>query len=238
MVARSLVNAAVRTVSAASVLLLCGCEDAGAHPQGDAPPPQRQQSPASTSPPTAAPAQTPAQPNATDTPAKRDSIAVTLAGRQFTLDLALDDQTRFRGLSGQTDIPADGGLMFVFRNVGQRAFVMRDCPVPIDIIYVEKSGRITAMHHMLPEAPRTDAEKTNSPPYRGAPEWQFVNEAYENRLKKYPSRFDCSVVIELRGGTINIDGAEREADKPKPGIVLKVGDKLDLDVPKLMTRAK
>src|SRR3982750_2266450 len=91
---------------------------------------------------------------------KDDKFAdVSLDGKKFHLELALDQDKRFKGLSGRTEIPAEGGMLFVFPQPLTTAFVMRDCPIPIDIIFLDGSGRITAMHKMLAEPPATDEEK-------------------------------------------------------------------------------
>lgn len=152
---------------------------------------------------------------------------VTLGGKRFNLELALDAQSRFRGLSERTNIPADGGMLFVFpdQQVTVHSFVMRDCPEPIDIIYLDRSGRITAMHTMQPDPPRTEAEKVLSAPYPGAPQWAWTNEAYENRLTKYSSRYAAQFVIELRGGTL-------------PTLGLKDGQRVDLPLEELRKRAR
>ncbi|MFZ4574336.1 MAG: DUF192 domain-containing protein [Phycisphaerales bacterium] len=151
---------------------------------------------------------------------------VKLDGKSFKLDLALEDQTRFRGLSGRAEIPADGGMLFVFPDsaVQQHSFVMRDCPVDIDIIYLDKTGRIVAMHEMKAETPRTDEEKplSGGP---GVPDWAKTNNKYEQRLKRYPSKFPAQFVIELKGGTIS-------------QLKLKNGDKIDVDTKGLKKRAK
>ncbi|MEY3231539.1 MAG: hypothetical protein RL689_1628 [Planctomycetota bacterium] len=128
---------------------------------------------------------------------------VTIAGRTFTLEIASDDQTRFKGLSGRTKIDADGGMLFVFKKPSDMEFVMRDCPIPIDIIFVDGSGRVTAFHKMTPEPPRTEAEKQLSPPFKDAPQWTWTNAAYEARLKRYPSKFAAQYVIELAGNTLD-----------------------------------
>lgn len=104
-------------------------------------------------------------------------------------------------------------------------FVMRDCPIPIDIIYVDAGGRITAMYNMKPEAPRGEGEKDLNP-------LNGTNSKYESRLRKYSSRFDSLIAIELKGGTLNIDGSN------PGGIELKVGQKLDLDMQALRKLAK
>jgi hypothetical protein len=157
---------------------------------------------------------------------------VVIEGRRFTLDLALDQETRFRGLSGKTEIKEDGGLLFVFPRVYPSLdFVMRDCPIPIDIIYLDAAGRIVSWHKMVPEPPRTEQEQPTPPKdasgkeHPEVPKWQWVNDAYEARLKKYPSKFSAQFAIELRGNTLD-------------GLKLKAGDKVEMDVAGLKKLAK
>lgn len=116
-------------------------------------------------------------------------------------------------------------MIFIFSYPMLMQFVMRDCPIPIDIIYVDAGGRITAMYNMKPEAPRGEGEKDLNP-------LNGTNSKYESRLRKYSSRFDSLIAIELKGGTLNIDGSN------PGGIELKVGQKLDLDMQALRKLAK
>ncbi|MEI7656915.1 MAG: DUF192 domain-containing protein [Phycisphaerae bacterium] len=142
--------------------------------------------------------------NGCDDKTTPDSHAkVTIAGRTFSLEVAADDKTRFHGLSDRTKIDPDGGMFFVFKKPSELEFVMRDCPIPIDIIFVDGSGRVTAFHKMTPEAPRSEAEKQLSPPFKDAPSWTWTNAAYEARLKRYPSKFAAQYVIELAGNTLD-----------------------------------
>lgn len=154
-----------------------------------------------------------------------DVMSVVIGGRKFRLEIAADEEKRFRGLSGRDRIAPDGGMIFVFPRPTVTAFVMRDCPVPIDIIFLDKGGRITAMHAMQPDPPRTAAEEPRSAPFPGAPEWSWVNDAYEARLTKYPSRYAVQFAIELKGGTL-------------PSLGLKVGDKIEFDHQGLIARAR
>lgn len=156
---------------------------------------------------------------------KGDYIDVDVGGKSFRLELALTDEKRFIGLSGRNDIPENTGMLFAFRSAAELNFVMRDCPVPIDIIYLDPSGRVTAFHHMVPEPPRSDAEKVLEEPYPGAPAWTHTNKEYEKRLEQYPSRFPAQFVIELKGDTL----------KKYP---VKVGQKIKLDVEGLKKRAQ
>lgn len=154
-----------------------------------------------------------------------ETMDVKLGGKTFSLEKAITNESRFGGLSGRRDIAPTGGMIFIFSRPMLMQFVMRDCPIPIDIIYVDSGGRITAMYNMKPEEPRSAEEKELSAMTR-------TNERYENRLKKYSSRFDALIAIELKGGTLNIDGSI------PGGIELKVGQKLELDMQALRALAK
>lgn len=156
----------------------------------------------------------------------KKSEDVKIGSESFTLELAIDDQTRFKGLSGRTEIAANGGMLFVFpdRFVNVHNFVMRDCPVDIDILYLDKAGRVVASYEMKAESARTDEEKTLSGP-PGTPDWAKTNDKYENRLKRYSSKFPSQFVIELKGGTIARLG-------------IKNGDKITLNTQSLKKRAK
>lgn len=135
---------------------------------------------------------------------------VKAGGKTFTLELALEDATRFKGLSGRTHIEDDGGILFVFppSQVRVQGFVMRDCPIPIDIIYLDGAGRVLTTHAMVPEAPRGEGE--------GTPGESNPNMKYNTRLKQYSSRYPATFVIEVKGGTL-------------PGLNLKEGDKVEID---------
>lgn len=143
--------------------------------------------------------------------------SVKINGEWFQLELALDGATRFKGLSGREHIEPDGGMLFVFRSASSLNFVMRDCSVDIDIIFLDPSGHITAMHHMPVESPRDPV--TEPLDSRG------VSRTYEERLTKYPSGFPAQFVIELAGGTLERLG-------------LADGDPIKLDTEGLKARAK
>ncbi len=150
-----------------------------------------------------------------DDQANANVQSVKIGGKWFHLELALDDNVRVKGLGQRDHIETDGGMLFVFPAARETSFVMRDCPIPIDVIYLDGSGRIVAMHQMQPDPPRGADE--------GKP--GEIVEKYEKRLKQYPSRFPTQLVIELKGGTL-------------PGLNLKEGERIDLPIADLKKRAK
>ena len=105
---------------------------------------------------------------------------VEIAGRVFELELALDDASRRRGLSYRESIPEDGGMLFVFPEQRVLQFHMRECLVPIDVIFLNEWGYIVQSHHMPVEPPETRA----------------------NPQRTYSSVSPAAYAIELRGGTL------------------------------------
>lgn len=151
-----------------------------------------------------------------DESADGDAAVVRIAGKAFHLELAIDEQKRFRGLSGRTHIEPDGGMLFVFPHAQRLDFVMRDCPIPIDILFLDSRGVVIAAHEMQPEEPRrADEPRTDNP----------GGDRYENRLKRYSSKFDAQFAVELAGGTIRRLG-------------VREGDRLSFEVEALKRRAK
>jgi len=111
-------------------------------------------------------------------PDAADTQAVTIDGRTFTLELALDDESRARGLMGREQIDPDGGMLFVFPEEGRLSFWMKNCLTDIDVIFLDRDGRITRWHQMHPPAPGTP----------------------DSALKRYTSGYPAQFAIELRGG--------------------------------------
>lgn len=110
-----------------------------------------------------------------------DHARVVIAGETFNLELALDDTARYKGLSGRKEIATDGGMLFVFPAADQLYFVMRDCFVPIDILFLDPNGRVVNTHRMTVEPPGTPNDK----------------------LPLYPSTWPSQFAIELKGGTLD-----------------------------------
>jgi hypothetical protein len=134
-----------------------------------------------------------AQPLATKLP----TTDVKIGGERFQLEVARDPSTQFRGLGGRTAIDPHGGMLFVFPSPRATAFVMRDCPIPIDIAFLDAEGRVIAIHEMQSEPPRGADESTG---------------AYESRLRQYPSSLPALFAIETAGGRLRqlgVHGGDR-----------------------------
>jgi uncharacterized membrane protein (UPF0127 family) len=93
---------------------------------------------------------------------------VTLNGREYRLELAADEEKRTKGLGGRAELPENGGMLFVFTRASRKQFLMRDCLIDIDIIFLDANARIIAMHHMPKEPPAgpTRASRATGTPRR------------------------------------------------------------------------
>lgn len=118
---------------------------------------------------------------------------VTIAGQSFRLEIAATPEALDKGLGARAGIPERGGMIFVFPEPRYHAFVMRDCPVPIDLLYLDDAGRILSLATMQPEPPRSPDELAAG---------DAGDAAYNARLRVYLSPAPTRLAIELRGGTL------------------------------------
>jgi len=137
-------------------------------------------------------------------------VWVELGGETFTLELAADPDTRFRGLSGRESVGRNAGMLFVYPGIAPRGMVMRDCVVPIDVAFLDHSGRVVTVHEMSVEPQRRSGESRGD---------------YERRLPVYTSATPARFAIEVAGGRLARLG-------------LGVGDRVALDAEALTRQAR
>ena len=130
-------------------------------------------------------------------PASSGTTPVVISGKTYTLEVAAEDAVRMKGMGGRKSIAEDGGMIFAFPSSQARVmgFVMRDCPIDIDIIYLDGAGRVLSFYEMKKEEPR-NADGTEGK------EGDMDNKKYEGRLHQYSSKFRCTFAVELQAGSI------------------------------------
>jgi len=120
-------------------------------------------------------------------PERLPTASASIGGEHLELEVARDPAAQMRGLGGRTSIDPHGGMLFVFPQTRPLAFVMRDCPIPIDVAFLDAQGRVINVHAMQPEAPRAPGEA------------EFD---YEARLHPYPSALPAHFAVEVAGGRL------------------------------------
>jgi uncharacterized membrane protein (UPF0127 family) len=114
-------------------------------------------------------------------------IPIRVATERFEVEVAADDTSRRRGLGGRNRLLKRTGMLFVHPDVAVRSYWMFDCLIDMDTAFLDRDGRIVAIHRMKREAPRRANE------YR---------DMYERRLKRYSSRRPAKYALEIPPGDL------------------------------------
>jgi uncharacterized membrane protein (UPF0127 family) len=73
-----------------------------------------------------------------------------IGSRTYTLEVADTPASREQGLMKRDAMPADHGMLFVFPDVDQRSFWMKHTRIPLEILYLDASGRVVHAASMKP----------------------------------------------------------------------------------------
>ncbi len=70
-------------------------------------------------------------------------IATSTGRHAFQVEIAKDDATRERGLMERRYMAADRGMLFEFDRDAPTAFWMKNTYIPLDMIFIARSGAVT-----------------------------------------------------------------------------------------------
>lgn len=80
-----------------------------------------------------------------------DVIPLTLpSGKVLQVELMVKDEDRAMGLMFRPDLPQDRGLLFVFEEAGFHGIWMKNCRFPIDIVWLDATGRVVHLAEAVP----------------------------------------------------------------------------------------
>lgn len=192
--------------AAAALAVAVATQDGGTPPGGAAKaPPASAPAPAQDAKPADPPRERPGSRRHPTSGLPLEKLAI--GGRNFDFEVAATDAAIQRGLGGRSDIPEDGGMIFVFPFPSNHSFWMRDCLVDIDIAFLDREGTVVAAYEMKAE------------PLQGEKESQ---DAYFARLTRYPSGPKAHFAVETRAGTNKALG-------------ISVGSKIQVDPARLLS---
>ena len=83
------------------------------------------------------------------------TVRMQIGKDTFTLEVADTEPVRQYGLMHRDSMPSDHGMLFVFPDERRLGFWMKNTRIPLDIIYVDASGKVVSIHQMKPYDLRT-----------------------------------------------------------------------------------
>jgi hypothetical protein len=86
----------------------------------------------------------------TTTPTITQTIPLTVAGYELQVELATTQEQRSQGLMFREDLPANGGMLFVFPYEREVSFWMKNTPLPLSIAFLDAEKHILNIADMQP----------------------------------------------------------------------------------------
>lgn len=77
-------------------------------------------------------------------------VQMPIGSRTFKLEVADTSDVQNVGLMKRDSMPEDRGMIFVFKESQRRNFWMRNVRFPLDIIFMDSSGKIVSIKQMKP----------------------------------------------------------------------------------------
>jgi uncharacterized protein len=77
-------------------------------------------------------------------------VEMKIGNKEFVLEVAATAEARNRGLMRRDSMPADHGMIFVFTEEQPLSFWMRNTRIALDIIYLDRGGRVVSIKPMKP----------------------------------------------------------------------------------------
>ncbi len=81
---------------------------------------------------------------------------LTLGAKKVVVEIAASESDSAQGLMGRKFMPKNRGMLFIFKAERKASFWMKNCLIPLDIAYIDRSGKILQIEQM--EVPKPGKE--------------------------------------------------------------------------------
>ena len=79
---------------------------------------------------------------------KDTPLPLRIGQHAFQVEIAATPQQREHGLMDRTQLPANGGMLFVFERAARHCFWMHNTPLPLSIAFIDDTGIIANLADM------------------------------------------------------------------------------------------
>ena len=76
------------------------------------------------------------------------TVPMEIGKKTFTLEVADRTDSRTYGLMRRDSMPQDHGMIFVFDREEPRGFWMKNCRIPLDIVFLDSGGKVVSVKQM------------------------------------------------------------------------------------------
>lgn len=81
---------------------------------------------------------------------KLPTTTIKVKDISVTVELAVNDETRARGLMHRSSMGTDDGMLFIYPESRPRSFWMKDTKIPLSIAFIDPTGEIVKIADMQP----------------------------------------------------------------------------------------
>lgn len=106
-------------------------------------------------------------------------IPLYIGPEKFIVEIADTPEKQITGMMYREFIPDDFGMLFIHETESYRSFWMKNCRVPLDIIYLDKNKQVINIHFNVPPC-----KQEPCPSYKSERPAQYVLELRGNRAKE------------------------------------------------------
>lgn len=82
---------------------------------------------------------------------KTKTVSIKLGNIKYDFEIAKTISQKSIGLSGRTSLCKNCGMIFIYSSEGIYPFWMKDTLIPLDMIWLDKTGKIITYHNAQPE---------------------------------------------------------------------------------------